>query len=649
MKQVTDALGCAVLQAGSAVARRLSAENAARAGRALGSAAFGFSNRRRVMYADIKSALGPALDESARWKIVREHYRHLGQMLMETLRFPAMSVEDVRSGIKINNEQRFWDAVGEEKGVILLTAHFGNWELLQIVSGVLGKPMHVLARGHKHPKMDAYLNKLRESHGSMAIRRGMGVRDLLRGLRRNELIGVVGDQDAGKHEGVIVPLFGRKTTLPSGAFELAARTGAPLLPCFIMRQGLTGHEIFVGERIPTGLQPYEMEAAAGKFVTQLEDLVRRSPSQWLWGTKRWKYSWTKRILILSDGKPGHVKQSQAVAAQFQQIREQYGRPGMEYPCATLNVKFRSEWHRRLFPWAAYFMHPWIQGNLRRLRTFFDDATAKALEEASADFVISAGSSLVPLNLLLARDMRAKTIVLMKPSFPFSRFRYDLAIVPEHDRGSVPAETFRTLLAPGPSDEGERQAAAKRLAEGISDPEAVKFAVFLGGAMRGFNLEQDDVIKLLAGLQRLSDHGAGKFVLTTSRRTPENVCKYLKNHARPEAGCKLLVLANEDKRAEVVPGMMELAEILIVTEDSVSMISEAVASGKKVVVLSFGSPSFPRKHRRFREILERESAVVTASIEDLESALTRLLVENTRQQSILRRQQEALQKRLEAIL
>ena len=83
---------------------------------------------------------------------------------------------------------------------------------------------------------------------------------------------------------------------------------------------------------------------------------------------------------------------------------------------------------------------------------------------------------------------------------------------------------------------------------------------------------------------------------------------------------MAVIASEDRRASVVPGMMSVADLLIVTEDSVSMISEAVMSGKKVMVLSLSPEGLSKKHRRFKEILERESAVVTASIEELENKI-----------------------------
>ncbi len=106
-------------------------------------------------------------------------------------------------------------------------------------------------------------------------------------------------------------------------------------------------------------------------------------------------------------------------------------------------------------------------------------------------------------------------------------------------------------------------------------------------------------------------------------------------------------AKQYTRSEVVGGMMYWAEILIVTEDSISMISEALRSGKRVVVLSFDGKGLPTKHRRFREILARESAIVIANVRNLEEKILNL--KNQPAVSVIQAEAEALKKRLQAIL
>lgn len=644
-----DALASLSLRALASCLQRLPLQTAVRLGRFTGGIVFYFSNRRRVAYADLKAALGNRFTERERWKIIREHYGHLGQTAAEILFFPRVNHEVIKRYMKVDHEERVYQVLEEKRGVIFLAGHFGNWELSQIVTGTFGKPIHVLARSQKHTLLNQLLNELRESRGSVSVSRGMGVRDLMRALRRNEFIGLLGDQDAGKEGGIILSFFGRKTTVPTGAYEIAARTGAAILPAFFVRNEGPRHTLHIGEPIRCNQNSEDNtnhESPARTYLKILEDFITRFPSQWLWGSKRWKYSWTKRILILSDGKPGHVKQSEAVCAQLQKFKTQFDRPGVEYPTTRLEVKFKSEWHRKIFPVFAFFFIPWAQGRLRSLRFFFDPETQRRLLETSADFVISAGSSLVPLNLCLAKDSRAKTIVMMKPSFPFNLFRYDLLVVPAHDQGIVPDRAFRVLLTPSRTEECDFANAAEKIRKDLRDPSRIKAAVFLGGSAHHFVMDLERIEKIFASIERAAKR-IGDYVVTTSRRTPPSVESFLKATLARHPSCQLLVLASEDKRSEVAAGMMALAEILIVTEDSISMISEAVASGKKVIVVTFDSEGLPKKHRRFKEMLVRQSAVVTARPEELEEKMRELM--HCEMPPLFKTEQEALQSRLQAIL
>ncbi len=594
--------------------------------------------RRAAAYADLKAAFGSRFDEKERARIVRRHFEHLGRVGVEMLYFPQLKLEDLKKRLTQHHWERYERLVKEKKAAVLLTAHFGNWEVLQIIGTLDGQPIHVLQRPQKQALFDRLLSDLRESRGSFTISRGMGVRDLIRALREKQFVGLLGDQDAGKYEGRIERLFGRKTTVPSGPFELAARTGAVLLPAFIVSGPEGKHDVFIEE-------PAEGDAMR-RYLDLLESYVSRYPEQWLWGSKRWKYSWTKRLVILSDGKPGHVKQSEAVAARFQKVESQYGRPGMEYPTQTLEVEYRSVWHRRLFAVFSIFLIPFAQGRLAWLKFFFKPETAAALREISADFFISSGSSLTPLNLCLARECRAKSIVLMKPSFPFNFYRYDLALVPAHDRGPMPPEAFRTLLVPSLSGREKLAEAAKPFVAAMQTASRIRLAVFLGGTTRHYRMTLASVEKIISTLEKVSER-MGNYLVTTSRRTPEGIVRFLKERKSSLKGCQQLVVASEDPRSEVVPGMMHLADILIVTEDSISMISEAVASGKKVVVLGLATETLPAKHRRFIELLLEKSALVMAGPENLEAVLENL--ESAAQPALAREQDEALVKKLEAIL
>lgn len=650
MKNFSDFLLTKIARAIIPYAGKMPLEKSLQLGAFLGRAYFYLSPRRHYAYADLKKAFPEKYSPEERWKIIRNHYELLGQNVMEFCRIPVLSSQEIEDNVKIHHIERFQKALDQSKGIIFLTAHFGNWELMQVVSGLKGKPIHVLARPQKFPQLDDYMNEIRQSHGSVAVMRGMGIRDLIRALKRKEIIGMLGDQDAGKNEGMILSFLGRKTTVPTGPFELAARTESILLPCFIVRGENGKHDLFIEEPIDCSKiiqNENELKSIAQKYVHLLETFIEKHPSHWLWASKRWKHSWTKRLVILSDGKQGHVKQSEALAHRMSDIKSQYKRSGMEYPVQTIAAVFRSKFHRAVFPWVVLLIMPWIQGRLSWLKIFFREETQKELESAAPDFVISAGSAIAPLNLCLARECRAKSIVLMKPSFPYHFFRYDLAVIGAHDQGWIPQESFRTLLTLSPEDETDIEKAGNEILSHLKEASNVKISVFLGGPTQSYSMDLADVEKMMRFLERFCNEEKCDFVLTTSRRTPAAISRFLKNRITEKSACKMLVIAEEDPRREIVPGFMAISDILVVTEDSISMISEAVRSGKRVVVLSFQKPGLPVKHQRFRAILARESMVTVATVTELENKIRE--AQRIPPAQALKDEEAALAEKLQAIL
>lgn len=650
MKDVLiDTAGFWAVRLAAKIAQALPESAALSLGGAFGQAAYYFSPRRHQAYADLKAAFGDSWTPQQRWQTIRRHYRHIGQSAVELLRFPLLDLSKVHENVEIRHFERFQKAVGEGRGVLLLTAHLGNWELLQIVSSLLGKPIHALMREQKHSRLNALLNDFREIKGSRVVRnRGMDLRGLVRALKNGDLVGVLADQSAGKNGGLILPFFGRKTTVPTGSFEIASRTGALLLPAFISRKADGKHLIQVEEPIdcpPNEKDAKKFEKPLRDYLKLVEKHIRDFPDQWLWAKKRWKYSWTKRLVILSDGKPGHVKQSQAIAQAFKSIREQYGRPGMEYPLETIQVRYRSDFHRTLFYAAAFFARPWIQGRLWLLKLFFEPETAAALEKAQADFVISTGSSLVPVNLCLARENRAKSVVVMRPPFPYDLCRYDLAVIPEHDQGRVPEQSLRLLLTPSAPNTQNPYDFENGPAPEAGGHGKIAAGVLLGGPTRDYGMSAETVKRLFESLENSE---GSNYAVTTSRRTPEEISRYLKAESAHWRKCRELVIASEDTRSGVVESMIRTAEFLIVTEDSISMVSEAVSSGKHVISLATGDTSkLPLKHERFLNLLEKKKAIVRADAGNLAQKLA--LLQGLDLSAVAGEEKESLRKKLQEIL
>ena len=649
MEALLDRMACLAARVLIFIFERIPFAISLRAGDLLGRGVFYISSKRRVAYINLKAVLGGQLTPRERWKAVRDHFGFMGQTAVEVMSFKQMKRKHHDLHVKIHHLDRYEELLRSGHGGVLITAHFGNWELLQVWSGLRGTPIHVLTREQKYPRINGLINELRESHGSVSISRGAGIRGLIRALREKKMIGVLGDQSAGKTDGILLPFFGRRTTVPTGAFQLAHRTDAFIMPFFIVRTGGREHEVYSEEVLkddPSLAPAARVEFQVRQYLNVLEGFIRKFPNQWLWENKRWKYCWDRKIVILSDGKAGHFKQSEGVAEMLSDFKEFHGRPGLKFETEKILVEYRSAFHRTALFFLAFLMKPWIQGRLHWLAPFFTAETQKAIEQANADYIIAAGSGLAPLQRLLAQETGAKTIVIMKPPFPYSLAGYDLAIVPAHDGGLVPKRTIRCGVMPSGYKTLDRAADVSQLRAKLGDGVRPRVAVFLGGATRGYDLRVADMEKLFAILKSTSPC-TGDCMITTSRRTSAPVERFLKQALPQHPFCRFLVIANEENPPYASGGMMGLADLLIVTEDSLAMISEAVGTGKRVIVLSLGGGELPGKHYRFHQILAQRGLVTLSGLADLEKHMKELLKQPAT--PVLQREKDALIERLGGLI
>ena len=222
-------------------------------------------------------------------RLCRESFQNLGINLIELLRFPKLNRENIDEFVTMIGRDRIDTALKNGKGAIMLTAHLGNWELMAAYAALKDYPINVVARPIYYEGYNKILVKLRESKGIKVIYRD-DVKPMLQSLKNNELLGILADQDTVKVDGLFVKFFDELAYTPTGPAALAMKTGAPLIPCFIIREN-GRHKIFVEEPLPvmtTGDKDKDLLINTEMYGKVIEKWVRKYPSQWVWMHQRWK-------------------------------------------------------------------------------------------------------------------------------------------------------------------------------------------------------------------------------------------------------------------------------------------------------------------------------------------------------------------------
>ncbi len=258
------------------------------AGLAFGSS---ISKWRDVAERNLKRAL-PGLSAGERRCIRHGVYRNLGRVAFALAKLPIWSPRKVQRHVAFAGLEHFRAAQAKGRGVLLLTAHLGNWELGAIAHAAVVGPLHVMVRPLENRQVDRLVESLRRSHGNGVIAKRNAAREVLRVLASNGTVGILADQNALHEEAVFIRFFGVTASANKGFAKLALRSGAAVVPS-IARWDPAGrsHIVEYGPEIDilrTSSPARDVEANSQRFQRALEDRIRRYPEQWLWIHRRWR-------------------------------------------------------------------------------------------------------------------------------------------------------------------------------------------------------------------------------------------------------------------------------------------------------------------------------------------------------------------------
>lgn len=247
---------------------------------------------RKVADENLRNAYGEDLSDFQIRKIIRRNYLHLASVGVDFIKLPQI--------VNRSNWQKHFEVEGlefarkarkEGKGIIFVTGHTGNWEVLGCAMGFLFHPLHSIAKHMENPFVDRFFTRLREYGGQKIIFTENASREILRVLKNNELLGVLVDQNA-RENSIFVDFFGQKAATTKAVATLSLKTGTPIIMLFSRRIDRR-YRFKISSSKPvqiekTGNLEKDILNLTQRCTTIIESRIREHPHEWLWIHRRWK-------------------------------------------------------------------------------------------------------------------------------------------------------------------------------------------------------------------------------------------------------------------------------------------------------------------------------------------------------------------------
>jgi len=570
-------------------------------GRRLGDTVHFFDNKHRALvYSNIRRAFHDEMTPGQIRAATKKFYRNFGQNFIEMFLLPKLDKQYLDRYITVEGVENVTASLKRGKGVILLAVHAGSWELTNAICSTWGVPFNFFVREQKFPRLNGLLNLYRARKGCNLITRQNQLRALVGALKNNEVVGMTADQ--GGKQGEKVEFFGNEASMSSGAVKIALKYGTAILPSFYFRFGGACVKTIIAEPFQmhkTGDDDTDIHANVQGLIHYFEGCIRQYPSEYLWTYKVWKYSSHRSVLILSDGKTGHIRQSETVAREL----ARFGAAGaMHVSVKTVQIRLRND-SLRIGLSLASLLTGRYSSRLAAgfLKLLLDKNSYTTLMGLTPDIVISCGARVAGVNYLFSRFNVNRSISVLRPGVLGVR-RFDAVIMPLHDHPPKRKNVYCTDGALNLIDDAYVAEQSGKLLDaytGTLSREQKYIGLLLGGNTKHFKLQPEEVRNVLSQIKDAAERFDYHVLITTSRRTPCAVEQLLEKECKNFSRCKLLINARVDNPPFALGGIVGLSSIVIVSPESISMVSEAASAGRYVVV--FGS-RVDSRHDKFLRTL-----------------------------------------------
>jgi KDO2-lipid IV(A) lauroyltransferase len=247
--------------------------------------------RKDVVLDNLKHAF-PELSENKIKQLAYKNYKSFSITLVEILYMPAMNETEIKKVIIFENTEILKKHFKDENGIILLSGHFGNWELGAISIGInLKKKIFLVAKPQRNTYVNSWMDNQRTKYTNQIIPLGISVKNVYTALKNKQIIGLAADQ-RGPEDSIKLEFFGRKTSVYTGPAVLSLKTNSPLIYGLAVRQKDNSYkaafEEISKENLPDNYDE-KVKILSERILKYLEKIIREYPEQWFWMHKRWKH------------------------------------------------------------------------------------------------------------------------------------------------------------------------------------------------------------------------------------------------------------------------------------------------------------------------------------------------------------------------
>jgi len=246
---------------------------------------------KKIAKANLDLAYENRINEDEKKKIIKDCYKNLVYTLADFIRNQGATKDEILEKVTFKNEAFLTDLIKENKKIIIMTAHYGNWELLSLAIAVKFTPLSVVGRDLESEVMNKILTKNREQFDVELLSKSGAMKGMIHSLKKNRPIGILVDQNTKNEEGLLVDFFGKKARHTPSAAILSKKFNAVIIPAFIKSLDNENYEIEFYEPFKvedSGDKEKDILRCVQKQANITQQVIESKPNEWFWLHQRWK-------------------------------------------------------------------------------------------------------------------------------------------------------------------------------------------------------------------------------------------------------------------------------------------------------------------------------------------------------------------------